>query len=622
MPAGRPCKETQIKELRTLLKYLKKHRLHFSGSVLYILLTDGLALLIPWILKNAIDSIERLPDTTFLLRYAGFLVGIAALQGVFRYYMRKIMIGISRKIEYSIRTDFFAHLQNLDSSFFTNTRTGSIMALMTNDLEAIRNFLGPGLMNLFNTIFIFITTLTVMFLIDIKLSLYSLIAIPILPFIVSKLSAMLYSRFKSSQEQYAVLSARTQESIAGIKVIKSFTQEKNERNIFSKLNLEYINRNLSLARVRSVFWPSMIFIGGIGTLVVLLVGGRQVIAGTLTLGQFVQFSAYIGSITWPLISLGWVINLIQRGSVSMKRINNIFKIKPGIVSPKRPSPSKTFKGDISFSGVYFKYRLEKNTKSLIMENFKDFNDVSSASKDSWVLEDINFDISAGMQAGIVGFTGSGKSTLVNLLPRLDDPQKGKIFLDGKNIRSYTLDHLRGSIGYVTQMPFLFSRTIKENILFGAEGTMDGLSEKEILDRVLKASNISHLHTDISGFADSYDTLIGERGVTLSGGQKQRLAIARALVAKPQVLILDDSFSNVDTNTEESILKDLKAETADITTIIISHRISTIKDSDLIIVLDEGKIDSMGKHSELMTKCTIYKNLYKRQQLAEELDEEL
>ncbi|GAI67382.1 unnamed protein product, partial [marine sediment metagenome] len=228
-------------------------------------------------------------------------------------------------------------------------------------------------------------------------------------FIVSKLSAMLYSRFKKSQEQYSVLSARTQESIAGIKVIKSFTQEENERNIFSKLNLEYINRNLSLARVRSVFWPSMIFVGGIGTLVVLLVGGRLVIAGTLTLGQFVQFSAYIGSITWPLISLGWVINLVQRGSVSMKRINNIFKIKPGITSPKRPTPSKPFKGDISFSGIYFRHGLEKNTKNLIMENFKDFKDTPAAPKDSWILEDINFDIKAGMKVGIVGFTGSGKS---------------------------------------------------------------------------------------------------------------------------------------------------------------------------------------------------------------------
>ncbi|MEE8325165.1 MAG: ABC transporter ATP-binding protein, partial [Candidatus Humimicrobiaceae bacterium] len=358
------------------------------------------------------------------------------------------------------------------------------------------------------------------------------------------------------------------------------------------------------------------------TLVVLLIGGRQVIAGTLTLGQFVQFSAYIGALTWPLISLGWVINLIQRGSVSMKRINNIFKIKPGIKSPKRPVSPKPFKGAVSFSGVYFKFGLEKNTKSLIMENFKDFKDTSSTSKDSWVLKDINFDIDAGMQVGIVGFTGSGKSTLVDLLPRISDPQKGKIFIDGRNIKSYSLDQLRGSIGYVTQMPFLFSKTIRENILFGAEGTMEGLSEEDVTKRVIRAANISHLHTDISGFPDSYETLIGERGVTLSGGQKQRLAIARALVADPRILVLDDSFSNVDTDTEESILRDLKAETSDITTIIISHRISTIKDSDLIIVLDEGKIDSTGKHGELMKKCLIYKRLYQRQQLSEELDEEL
>jgi len=573
-------------------------------------------------LKQVIDSIENLPDATNLLRYAVLLVGIAAIQGVFRFYMRKILVGISRKIEYSIRTDFFAHLQNLDSSFFTNTRTGSIMALMTNDLEAVRNFLGPGLMNLFNTIFVFITTLTVMFLINIKLSLYSLIAIPVLPFVISRLSAMLYARFKKSQEQYAALSARTQESIAGIKVIKSFTREENEKDIFSSLNLEYIKRNLSLAKIRSVFWPAMIFIGGIGTLVVLLVGGRQVIAGTLTLGQFVQFSAYIGFITWPLISLGWVINLVQRGSVSMKRINNIFRIKPNITNPKRPGPSRLIQGNISFDNIYFRYDLGRNTKKFIKANFQDFKDTPVALKDSWVLENISFEIKAGMQVGIVGFTGSGKSTLANLIPRLDDPQKGEITLDGTGLKSYSLKDLRGSIRYVTQIPFLFSKTILDNILFGTEDALAGLSEKEISRKVIKVSTISHLHQDVSEFPDAYDTLIGERGVTLSGGQKQRLAIARALLAEPKVLILDDSFSNVDTNTEEMILKDLKAETKDITTIIISHRISTIKDSDLIIVLDEGKIDSMGKHGELMKKYGIYQNLYHKQQLSEELEEEL
>ena len=612
----------KIRELATLLKYMRKHWLPFAGGVIYILLTDGLALLIPWILKQAIDSIENFPDTALLLRYAGLLVGIAAVQGVFRFYMRKIMIGISRKIEYSIRTDFFAHLQDLDPSFFVNTRTGSIMAIMTNDLEAVRNFLGPGLMNLFNTIFVFFTTLIVMFMIDVKLSLYSMIAIPILPFVVYKLSSMLYVRFKKSQEQYASLSARTQESIAGIKVIKSFTREENERKVFSGLNAEYIKRNLSLAKVRSVFWPAMIFIGGIGTMLVLLIGGRQVIAGTLTLGQFVQFSAYIGAITWPLISLGWVINLVQRGSVSMKRINNIFKIRPDIVTPNENPYSADVRGSISFKNVSFKYEMGKSARDLVKENFLDFVENPESAKGGWVLENLCFDIKPGMQVGIVGFTGSGKSTLVNLIPRLDDPQRGSISIDGVDIKDYSLDHLRQNVGYVTQMPFLFSKTIKENILFGSEESLVGLDPEEIDKRVLDAARVSHLKEDISGFPDKYKTLIGERGVTLSGGQKQRLAIARAILARPRILILDDSFSNVDTNTEEMILSDLKAETQDITTMIISHRISTIKDSDLIIVLDEGRVDSMGKHGELMEKCGIYQNLYQRQQLSEELEEEL
>lgn len=534
-----------------------------------------------------------------------------------------MLVGISRKIEYSIRTDFFFHLQKLDSSFFTNTRTGSIMALMTNDLEAVRNFLGPGLLHLFNTIFVFITTLTVMFLINVRLSLYSLIAIPLIPVLVSRLGAMLYRRFKKSQEQYAALSAKTQESIAGMKVVKSFTQEENEKSTFSKLNLDYIKRNLSLARVRSLFWPSMIFVGGIGTTVVLLVGGRQVIDGTLTIGQFVQFSAYIGFITWPLISLGWVINLIQRGSVSMGRINNVFKIKPDITNPPKPAAPQALQGNISFDHVFFRYELSEKTKKLIKENFIDFKDTfTRAIENNWVIKDMSFDIKAGMKVGIVGFTGSAKSTIVNLIPRLYNPQKGKILVDGFDIRSYPLEVLRSNIGYVTQEPFLFSKSIRENILFGKEELLSHLSESEITNKIIEVSKTSHLHEDIRQFPQKYETLIGERGVTLSGGQKQRLAIARALLSEPVILIFDDSFSNVDTNTEELILSDLKQKTFGITTIIISHRISTIKDSDLIMVIDNGEIKEMGKHSELIKKCSIYQSLYYRQQLSEELREEV
>lgn len=497
------------------------------------------------------------------------------------------------------------------------------MALMTNDLEAVRNFLGPGLLHLFNTIFVFITTLTVMFLINVRLSLYSLIAIPLVPLLVSRLGAMMHRRFKKSQEQYAVLSAKTQESIAGIKVIKSFAQEENEKDTFSGLNQEYIKRNLSLARVRNLFWPSMIFIGGIGTIIVLLVGGRQVIDGALTIGQFVQFSAYIGAITWPLISVGWIINLIQRGSVSMGRINNIFKIKPEITNPLKPAAPETLQGNINFDHVFFRYELNRKTKNLIKANFIDFKDTfTRGTENNWVLKDMSFDIKAGMKVGIVGFTGSSKSTMVNLIPRLYNPQKGKILIDGFDIKSYPLEVLRSNIGYVTQEPFLFSKSIRENILFGKEEFLSHLSESEITTKIIEASKTSHLHEDVRLFPKKYETLIGERGVTLSGGQKQRLGIARALLINPVILIFDDSFSNMDTNTEELILSDLKHKTFGITTIIISHRISTIKDSDLIMVIDDGGIKETGKHSELIKKCSIYRGLYYRQQLSEELREEI
>lgn len=569
----------------------------------------------------AIDDIRYRPQSANLLTYAALLLTVACLQGIFRFYMRKLLVGISRQIEYSIRTDFFAHIQRIHSSFFTNTRTGSIMALATNDLDAVRNFLGPGILNLFNTVFVFVSTLAVMFSINVKLSLYSMIAIPILPLLVSKLSSMLYIRFRASQEQYAALSARTQESIAGIKVVKSFTRQDQEKEVFSGLNQEYIQRNMSLAKIRSAFWPAMIFIGGVGTMVVLLVGGRQVIGQTLTLGQFVQFSAYIGSITWPLISLGWVINLVQRGSVSMKRINRVLNIKPKIKTSSHPVKINRIKGNIEFRQVYFKYENEQGYDDYIKENIMDSKLLSARPNDQWVLQDINFALKERMQVAIVGFTGSAKSSLLNLIVRLYDPQKGQILLDGHDIKKIDLEQLRTSIGYVTQEPFLFSKSIRENILFGLSqrskmppGQLDQLVEE--------SARTASLHQEIMGFEKKYDTVIGERGITLSGGQKQRLAIARALAADPSILILDDSFSSIDTHTEELILANLKARTRSITAIIVSHRISTIKDSDLILVMDEGRIVERGTHLSLLKSCGIYQKLYYRQQLSEELEEEI
>jgi ATP-binding cassette subfamily B multidrug efflux pump len=641
--------------------------------VLHIIATNAVALALPWILKLVIDSIKNYPQSKpQLILYAALIVGLAAVEGIFRFYMRRLLIGVSRKMEYSIRADFFTHLQRLDSSFFENNRTGSIMALISNDLDAVRNFLGPGLLNLFSTVFAFASTLTVMFFISVKLTLYSLIAIPLLPIVVSRLSAMLHSRFKLSQEHYALLSARTQESISGIKVVKSFTREDNEIKTFAELNREYINKNMALARVRSLFWPLMILVGGIGSLVVLVIGGFQVINGRLTIGQFVQFSAYIIALAWPLMSLGWVINLIQRGEVSMGRLNKIFNMAPGIKEAEKPDNINKLSGNIVFRDVYFKYPKlksyelyedepnkdkgkdyaaagnkgngrEKNSDIAgdIVDNADTINggsldhngddkilEISQNNIDadpnngSWTVKKISFEISPGTQTGIAGFTGSGKSTIVNLIPRLYDIQEGSILFDGVDIREISLSTLRSNIAYVTQDPFIFSSTIRENILFGKEEKTAGLSEEELDKKIVEASKIAHLHEDIETFPDKYHTVVGERGITLSGGQKQRLAIARALFYEPEILIMDDSFSNIDTNTEEMILKDLKIRTKNLTTIIISHRISTIKDSDFILIMDEGEIAERGNHSQLLKKCGIYQKLYKRQQLAEELDEEL
>ena len=638
-----------------------------SLGILYIFLTGMISLLAPWVLRNAIDSIQSETVANNLLKFSGFLVGIALMEGIFRFYMRKILIGVSRKIEYSLRLDLYAHMQTLDIFYFSGSQTGSIMALLTNDLDAVRNFLGPGVMNLFNTIFVFLSTLTVMFIINYKLTLYSLIAIPVLPFIVWKLSSILYNRSKNSQEQYANVSARTQESFAGIKVIKSFVQEQNEINDFSKINMEFVKRNLSLARVRSLFWPIMILIGGIGSVIVLFAGGRQVISNQISLGEFVQFSAYIVTLTWPLISLGWVINIIQRGGASMGRINEVFTRQPVIKSPENAVKMEKISGNIKFKNIYFKYPQNARQAFMAFESESSLKEggleiskppaenISESAMDSdsgenrmaddestdassnfeteegvknkiekdedYILKNISFVLKKGMTLGLTGLTGSGKTSLVSLILRLYDATSGKVMIDDINIKNISLELLRSSIGLVTQEPFLFSKSIRDNIVFGKEYLFENIPAREVDNKVADAAKLAMLHKEIMGFPYGYETIIGERGVTLSGGQKQRLAIARALIVKPSILILDDSFSSVDTQTEEMILKALKEKAEGITKIIISHRISTIKHSDLIIVMDDGQISETGLHRDLIKRTGIYKRLYLRQKLSTELEGE-
>jgi ATP-binding cassette, subfamily B, multidrug efflux pump len=657
------------------------HRLEMTLSILYIFFTGMISLLAPWVLRIAIDSIESETIVNNLLKFSVFLLLIALTEGIFRFYMRKILIGVSRKIEYSLRLDLFAHMQTLDIFYFSQNQTGSIMALLTNDLEAVRNFLGPGIMNLFNTIFVFLSTLTVMFFINYKLTLYSLTAIPVLPFIVWKLSSVLYYRSKRSQEQYAEVSARTQESFAGIKVIKSFIQEQNEIKEFSVISNEFVKRNLLLAKIRALFWPVMILIGGIGSLIVLFAGGRQVIFSQISLGEFVQFSAYIVTLTWPLISLGWVINIIQRGGASMGRINDVFKREPVIKSPDNPAQIDKITGNMEFEDIYFKYPQNtqqaysafksetvlkdkhEETREPLLENIpvsvidsdglesveNDEGEINNAFENNpadpevneapgfvpseevenqygqdtgYVLNNINFSIKRGMTLGLTGLTGSGKTSLVNLILRLYDATSGKILIDGINIKNISLELLRNSIGFVTQEPFLFSKSIRDNIIFGKEHIFENIPDEELMAKVTAAAKLAMLHEEILGFPFGYETIIGERGVTLSGGQKQRLAIARALLIKPSILILDDSFSSVDTQTEELILSALKKEAMGLTKILISHRISTIKDSDFIIVMDDGRISEIGEHKDLIKKTGIYKRLYLRQKLSSELEDEL
>jgi ATP-binding cassette subfamily B multidrug efflux pump len=575
--------------LAYLLPYLGRYRLKIALGFLMILLTVTAGLFSPWILKFVIDDLQSAIALDKLPYYAALIICISFLEGFFRFWMRKILIGMSRRIEYDLRNDFLSHVQLMSLSFLQSRSTGDIMSRATNDLSAVRFVLGPGIMYSMNTVILTVIGTTILLRLSWQLTLIAYIPLILVTGIVKYFGRRIHDHFETIQEQFSSLSTQTQENLSGIRVVKSFAREESEVDAFETLNREYVRRNISLIRLSGVFYPLMTALIGLSSVIVLWYGGWQVIQKHLTLGDLVAFMGYLAMLTWPTIATGRVINIFQRGSASMGRILEIMNTPPQISSAPGATAPLNARGEIEIRDLTFQYPGTKNP----------------------VLCNINLTVPQGTTLAIVGHTGSGKSSLVNLIPRLFDPPSGTIKVDGKDVRDWPLSELRKCIGYVPQETFLFSETIQENIAFGSAAEMTDLE----LDW---AAGISQISGDIETFSKKMQTYVGERGITLSGGQKQRIAISRAVAIRPRILIFDDSLSNVDTYTEERILEELSRIMKDRTTILVSHRISTIKNADQIAVLKDGAVEEKGTHNSLMAQDGIYAALYRKQLLEEEL----
>jgi ATP-binding cassette subfamily B multidrug efflux pump len=578
---------------RRLLPYVVRYRRAFTLGLVCVVVTTTIQLLSPWILKHAIDDLTVGVTRAKLGLYAGLLLGVACAGGLFRYLMRRILIGASRDIEYDVRNEFYARLQQLPLGYYQARRTGDLMSRATNDLNAVRMMIGPAIMYSANTILVFVVAIILMLSIDTRLTLMALLPLPLVSVSVRYFGRAIHTRFEAIQAQLSDLSAVVQEALAGVRVVRAYRQEAHEVGRFRAANEEYVRRNRNLIRLQGMFYPSMTLFLGFGSLLVLWLGSREVIRGRITLGEFVAFNAYLVMLSWPMIAFGWVTNILQRGLASWKRMLEIIDAVPAIsdrdvTDRGRQAP---LSGGIEFRNLTMRF----------------------PGSEVPVLQDISFVIEAGETAAFVGPTGSGKSTLVSLLPRLHDAPPATVFLDGIDVHEIPLSRLRGAIGVVPQEPFLFSETIRENIAFGIEDSGASLQQ-----RVESAAAIARLDKDVEEFPRGYDTLVGERGITLSGGQKQRTAIARALMTDPRILILDDALSAVDTYTEEEILQRLRGVMRERTSVIVAHRISTVRNADRIFVLDGGRIVERGTHEELVTRGGVYAGMYRKQLLEEEL----
>jgi ATP-binding cassette, subfamily B, multidrug efflux pump len=576
----------RARQLRKLLPYLGRHRGPLVWGLLCLLVTTGFSVASPWVLRHAIDDLTKELTRGKLQLYAGLIVGLVVLEGVFRYAMRMILIGMSREIEYELRNDVFAHLARLSARYYQTHRIGDVMSRATNDLSAVRMVLGPGIMYTANTAATFVGSALLMARISPLLLGMALVPLLFVSFLVRHFGRQIHDRFEAVQAQLATLTSVVQENLSGARVVRAYAQEAHAEKRFADVNREMLRRNQRLIRMFAGLYPAIQLLIGSGVVLVLWLGGRMVIAGEVTLGEFVAFGVYLAMLHWPMIALGWVVNLFERGEASMGRIAEILEA-PVEIQDERPDAVAELRGEVEFRGLSFAYDGPP------------------------VLHAVWLKVPAGATVAVVGPTGCGKTTLVSLLPRLFDAPPGTLFVDGRDIRRIPLATLRRAVGFVPQETFLFSETVGQNIAFGVADGGEG--------RVEWAAGVSQLAKDVAAFPKGYETFVGERGITLSGGQKQRAAIARAIAGDPRILVLDDALSAVDTETEEAILRGLRDVTRTRTTFLVSHRVSTVKEADLILVLREGRIVERGSHEQLLALGGFYADLHRRQLLEQEVE---
>lgn len=605
--------------IRSLLPYITKYKWRLIWGLVAITISNVFSVAIPSFIGQTIDSIVgtvkgEMPATwsqvlqdgvtlagkvangvtpvtsDYLLKEGLIIVGLSIGSGVFLFLTRQTIIVLSRLVEYDLRNDFIHHTESLSMGWFNNTPTGDVMALATNDISAVREFVGPAVMYTANTITTFAFVLVMMLALSAKVTLLALLPLPLVSYTVYYLGRKIHTLFGDVQGQYANLTSQAQENLSGVRVVRAYVRETFAISGFAKMSDLYRLKNLNLVKTQALMMPAMIALIGVSQLIVLGVGGAEVIDGRMTIGDITRFFAYISQLIWPVIAVGWVTNLVQRGIASMDRLNKVFAMRPQVADDERTDRAiTTIKGKIEFRNVTFRYRPELPD----------------------VLKNISFTVESGKTLAIIGRTGSGKTTIVNLIARLYDVTGGEILIDGQPIQSIPLDRLRASIGVVTQETFLFSDTIAGNIRFGRRDASD--------DEMIGAAKLAQLYENVERFPDRFETVVGERGITLSGGQKQRTSIARAVLRRPSILMLDDALSAVDTETEEEILRGLRGVMRDRTSILIAHRISTVKDADQIIVMDRGEIVERGTHEELLEQKGEYARIYERQLLEAELE---